>query len=82
MPSNEEERDVIEPQRDIQEGTNAKMAALIGHIDAFDEATEQWSTYVERFEHFVSANDVPQAKLVAVFLSVMGATTWWLITNS
>lgn len=81
MPSDEEERDVIEPQRDIQEGTNAKMAALIGHIDAFDEATEQWSTYVERFEHFVSANDVPQAKLVAVFLSVMGATTYGLLRS-
>uniref|UniRef100_A0A3B3SNE8 CCHC-type domain-containing protein n=1 Tax=Paramormyrops kingsleyae TaxID=1676925 RepID=A0A3B3SNE8_9TELE len=50
------------------------MAALLGHIDAFDESTEQWSTYVERFEHFIEANDV-------VFLSVIGAITYRLLRS-
>ncbi|KAL2077680.1 hypothetical protein ACEWY4_027184 [Coilia grayii] len=57
------------------------MAGLLGHIDAYDESSEQWSTYVERFEHFVVANDVPDAKRVAVFLSVIGATTYGLLRS-
>ncbi|KAG7524901.1 hypothetical protein JOB18_018792 [Solea senegalensis] len=46
-------------------GETTKMAELISHIDAFDESMEQWSTYVERFEHFAEAND--------------GATTYGLL---
>ncbi|KAI4877865.1 hypothetical protein NFI96_007512 [Prochilodus magdalenae] len=57
------------------------MATLLGHIDAYDEAAEQWSTYVERFEHFIEANDVPAAKKAAVFLSVIGATTYSLLRS-
>ncbi|KAL7886899.1 hypothetical protein AOLI_G00046200 [Acnodon oligacanthus] len=34
----------------------------IGHIDVFDENVEQWTTYVERFEHFVKANDIEEDK--------------------
>lgn len=44
-----------------------RMAAIIGRIDAFDESAEQWSSYVEGFEHFAQANDVPAEKKVAVF---------------
>ena len=57
------------------------MAAYIGHIDAFDEAREQWSTYVERFEHFVAANDVEDGKHVSVLLSVMGAACYGLLRS-
>ncbi|KAI4887000.1 hypothetical protein NFI96_027939, partial [Prochilodus magdalenae] len=57
------------------------MATLLGHIDTYDEAAEQWSTYVERFEHFIEANDVPAAKKAAVFLSVIGATTYSLLRS-
>ncbi|KAL7873357.1 hypothetical protein AOLI_G00124280 [Acnodon oligacanthus] len=38
----------------------------IGHIDAFDENVEQWTTYVERFEHFVKANDIEEDKKLAM----------------
>ncbi|XP_073672002.1 uncharacterized protein [Paramisgurnus dabryanus] len=55
------------------------MAAIIGHVEAFDEAREQWTTYVERFEHFVQANDISDEKRVSVFLSVMGASTYGLL---
>ncbi|KAL7886904.1 hypothetical protein AOLI_G00046250 [Acnodon oligacanthus] len=34
----------------------------IGHTDVFDENVEQWTTYVERFEHFVKANDIEEDK--------------------
>lgn len=58
-----------------------RMATLLGHIDAYDESSEQWSTYVERFEHFIEANDVPAGKKAAVFLSVIGATTYGLLRS-
>lgn len=58
-----------------------KMAVFIGHMDAFDESAEQWATYVERFEHFVSANDIANDKRVAVLLSVMGSSTYGLLQS-
>ncbi|XP_048123490.1 uncharacterized protein LOC125310268 [Alosa alosa] len=58
-----------------------RMATLFGHIDAYDELSEQWSTYVERFEHFIEANAVPATKKEAVFLSVIGATTYGLLRS-
>ncbi len=80
MQSDEEEVAVTQAlDQAIEAGGNKKMAALIGHINAFDESTEQWSTYTERFEHFVDANDVPAEKKVAAFLSVIGATTYGLL---
>eukprot|EP00079_Xenopus_tropicalis_P016020 XP_004914327.1 PREDICTED: uncharacterized protein K02A2.6-like [Xenopus tropicalis] len=57
------------------------MAMIIGQIDTFDEAREQWTTYVERFEHFVKANDIEEGKTVSVFLSVMGASTYGLLRS-
>ncbi|XP_059413408.1 uncharacterized protein K02A2.6-like [Carassius carassius] len=57
------------------------MAAIIGHVEAFEEAREQWSTYVERFGHFVEANDISNEKKVSVFLSVMGAPTYGLLRS-
>ena len=65
----------------VDGGGTTRMAALTGHIDAFDESTEQWSTYVERFEHFAEANGVPAEKKVAVFLSVIGAATYGLLRS-
>lgn len=82
MPSDEDEVAEIEADNNVVDGGGTtRMAALIGHIDAFDEFTEQWSTYVERFEHFAEANDVPAEKKVAVFLSVIRATTYGLLRS-
>ncbi|KAJ8375443.1 hypothetical protein SKAU_G00060230 [Synaphobranchus kaupii] len=57
------------------------MAGIFGHIVAFDESTEQWSTYVERFEHFVLANGITEEKKLSVFLSVIGSTTYGLLRS-
>lgn len=48
-------------------------------MDAFNESTEQWATYIERYEQFVAANDVADEKQVAVLLSVMGSSTCGLL---
>ena len=41
-----------------------------GRIEEFSSATEDFATYIERFEQFLAANDVPDGKKVPVFLSV------------
>ncbi|KAI2647975.1 Gag-Pol polyprotein [Labeo rohita] len=55
--------------------------ATIGHIDTFDEVFEQWTTYIERFEHFTNANDIEEEKRVLVLLSIMGTKTYSLLRN-
>lgn len=46
--------------------------ATIEHTDAFNGTTEQWATYIERFDHFTKANDIDEEKQVPVFLGTMG----------
>ena len=55
------------------------MAGLVGNIGPYDESTEQWSSYTERFDCFVEANDIENVKLVPTFLSVVGPKTFNLL---
>lgn len=55
------------------------MAATIGHMEGFDESVEPWTTYIERFEHFVEANSIEADKKVPVLLSVIGGKTYGLL---
>ncbi|RXN16546.1 putative protein K02A2.6-like protein [Labeo rohita] len=57
------------------------MASVIGNIGQFDENEEQWSSYTERFEYFLQANAIEDAKIVPTFLSVMGARTFTLLRS-
>ena len=57
------------------------MAALVGNIGPFEEHTEQWSSYTERFEYFVLANKIKDDVLVPTFLSVMGGKTFNLLRS-
>ncbi|XP_024154359.1 uncharacterized protein K02A2.6, partial [Oryzias melastigma] len=57
------------------------MAGMIGHMDPFEESGEQWTTYIERFEHFVNANGIADAKKVPVLLSVLGPKTYGLLRS-
>ncbi|XP_030608895.1 uncharacterized protein K02A2.6-like [Archocentrus centrarchus] len=57
------------------------MAGIYGHMDIFDESGEQWATYIERFEHYVVANDIHEAKKVSVLFSVMGPKTYGLLRS-
>lgn len=38
------------------------MAEMIGHMDPFDESSDQWTTYVERFEYFTLTNEIRDTK--------------------
>lgn len=57
------------------------MAATIGKIEEFKPDTEQFSAYLEQVELFFVANDVANEKKTAVFLSVVGGTTYGLLRN-
>lgn len=50
-------------------------------MDSFDNAVEEWTTYVERLDQYCVANDIPEGKKVAVLLSVMGAKTYNLLRS-
>ena len=47
------------------------MAALIGNIGPFDEKSEKFSDYADRFETYVAANDIDNDKKVNVFPAVI-----------
>lgn len=57
------------------------MAALIGSIGPFEENTEQWSSYTERFDYFVLANKIKDDVIVPTFLSLIGAKTFNLLRS-
>lgn len=46
----------------------------IGSIESYDPAKEDWSSYSERFEQYVIANELKDEKrIVAVFLTSVGS---------
>ena len=58
------------------------MAAKYGSIGEFDSTQEDWKTYVERVNLYLTANNVTdRAKKRAVLLSVCGAKTYHTICD-
>lgn len=53
----------------------------IGKIEAFDEANEDWSTYVERVEQYFLAKENEKEKQVPAILSLMGSKTYGLLRS-
>lgn len=62
-------------------GNNKMAGGLIGSINAFDAGEETWSSYVERLEIFIDANDIKEEKKVSTLLTVMGLKTYTLVKN-
>ena len=55
---------------------------MYGRIDEYHpEGEETWGEYIERLEHFFTANDVGQDKRKSVLLSVCGAKAYKLMCN-
>ena len=64
--------------------TNDQASAImptIGKIEAFDEAKDAWTTYVERVEQFFIANGIKDDKEVPAILSLIGNKTYGLLRN-
>ncbi|XP_056138804.1 uncharacterized protein K02A2.6-like [Lampris incognitus] len=57
------------------------MAGIIGGMEPFEESGEQWATYIERFENYILANEIRDAKKVPVLLSVIGPKTYGLLRS-
>lgn len=68
--SSEEESQVSPPQQ-------AKMAAVIGTVTPFDNASQSWKEYSEMLDFFFEANDIKEPdRRKAVLLSGIGASTY------
>ena len=52
-----------------------------GQLHEYQASQEPVSAYLERVALFFQANDIPEEKRVAVFLSVVGATTYALLRD-
>ena len=48
------------------------MAVIVGNLGHFDEKSEKFSDYADRFEAHVAANDIDDDKKVNVFLFFCG----------
>ena len=58
------------------------MAVAFGKVNAFNPSQDEWPLYVERLEHVFVANGITDgAKKQAVFLSVIGATNYKLLSS-
>ncbi|XP_056132888.1 uncharacterized protein K02A2.6-like, partial [Lampris incognitus] len=57
------------------------MAGIIGGMEPFEESGEQWAAYIERFENYILANEIRDAKKVPVLLSVIGPKTYGLLRS-
>ena len=58
------------------------MAVAFGKVNAFNPSQDKWSLYVERLEHVFGVNGITDgAKKRAVFLSVIGATNYKLLSS-
>ena len=58
------------------------MAVAFGKVNAFNPSQDEWPLYMERLEHVFVANGITDgAKKRAVFLSVIGATNYKLLSS-
>ena len=58
------------------------MTVAFGKVNAFNPSQDEWLLYVERLEHVFVANGITnEAKKWAVFLSVIGASNYKLLSS-
>lgn len=53
----------------------------LGRISEFDSKTQNIESYLERFEHFVVANDIKDEKVLPVFLTVVGPEAYEVLKS-
>ena len=57
------------------------MASLFGSVEAFDPKDGDFSEYMERLEQYYAANDVDDAKKIAILLTSIGKETYSLLRS-
>jgi len=63
------------------EAATVTVAPAVGRLTEFDPRNDSITAYVERVNLYFTANEVADAKKVAVFLSAMGPKTYALLRN-
>ena len=58
---------------------HGESAATIPSFASFDSTSELWKDYIVRFETFVGANSIPEAKYAQVFLTNQSPTIYKLL---
>ena len=59
-----------------------RMAVEFGKVNAFNPSQDEWPLYVKRLKHIFVANGITDgAKKQAVFLSVIGASNYKLLSS-
>ena len=59
-----------------------RMAVAFSKVNVFNPSQDEWPLYVERLEHVFVANGITDgAKKRAVFLSVIGASNYKLLSS-
>ena len=53
----------------------------IGHVEPFQPGTDDWEQYEERLQQYFQANGLEEDKKRAVFLTVIGAQTYSLLSS-
>lgn len=53
----------------------------LGKLDEYDPKVQNFESYVERFEHYVTANDIAAEKRLPVFLTAIGAEAYEVVKN-
>ena len=54
---------------------------MIGTVDAFQVGVNHWEQYAERLDQYFAANNIADEKKLAVFLTVIGAKTYVLLSD-
>lgn len=54
---------------------------MIGRVPGFESKKEDFDSYLERFERWLSANEIDAGKKADVFLCVLGPTEYGLLKN-
>lgn len=62
-----------------QNGDNIISMVTLGRIEEFDGLTEDWESYRERLELYLSANGVTGNRKRDVFLTCIGKNTYGLL---
>lgn len=57
------------------------MARYLGAPEPFDAASDDWAQYLQRFEHFVLANEIKDEQKLHLLLAIVGPQTFRLLTN-
>ncbi|XP_046671149.1 uncharacterized protein K02A2.6-like [Homalodisca vitripennis] len=77
----DDEVDLAPLLHNIELPGNTRMSGIIGGIGEYDQNSETWSSYIERFELFIECNNIKEEKKVSTLLTVAGVKTYSLLRD-